>query len=184
TFARQYWLYDCYKQCPMLSAERISRYLRGLHKPISAPDLTEVGDFVVVINTRHIAAKDNSRFWDRLLYTQHTRFPSFRREETMREMHCRDPTLVMKSEIRATMPSKLRERPIALARAFLHPDGLDTVNKNLLNNITGVIEQVLPVPKRLDEYSKQELDEVPRLFELPENHILDRRQLSDRPKDA
>lgn len=42
---------------------------------------------------------------------------------------------------------------------------LQEIPEEILKNITGQIRQVMPVPKRLDEFSAEERDQFPRLFE-------------------
>ena len=43
--------------------------------------------------------------------------------------------------------------------------GLQNVPEDILKNITGQIRQLREVPKRLDEYTQDERDAFPRLFE-------------------
>ncbi|CAH8286598.1 unnamed protein product, partial [Schistosoma turkestanicum] len=90
-FSKEWLVYDAFMQCPMLSAERIAKYLAGKHIRYYDPG-GDFGSHVIVVNSRYIAAKDNSRYWKRFLYTTHTRFPVYRVEETMEEVHRRDPT--------------------------------------------------------------------------------------------
>ena len=42
---------------------------------------------------------------------------------------------------------------------------LQNVPDELLKNVTDVIPQVMPVPKHLDEYTQEEKDNYPRLFD-------------------
>ncbi|KAA0188283.1 putative 50s ribosomal protein L13 [Fasciolopsis buskii] len=39
------------------------------------------------------------------------------------------------------------------------------VPKELIKNVSGVIRQVMPVPRRLDDYTEAELAEFPKLFD-------------------
>ncbi|OON23149.1 hypothetical protein X801_00938 [Opisthorchis viverrini] len=92
------------------------------------------------------------------------RFGAFRKDETMEELHIRDPTEVLRREVRVhlnTPASKL----YALARLHLYPDGVETIPEDIFGNISGVIRRVMPVPKRLDQYSQEELQEFPKLFD-------------------
>ncbi|CAH8531223.1 unnamed protein product [Schistosoma guineensis] len=166
-FAREWLIYDSFMQCPMLSAERIAKYLTGKNIRYYDPS-ADFGSHVVVINSRHIAAKDNSRYWKRFLYTTHTRFPVNRVEETMEEVHRRDPTEVIRLEIKAVLRNN-ESRKYQLSRLHIYPDNIETIPKDIIANISGVIPQVMKVPKRLDEYSAEELNEFPKLFDWPED---------------
>ncbi|KER24263.1 hypothetical protein T265_08055 [Opisthorchis viverrini] len=166
-FTRQWLIYDAYMQCPMMSGEKIAKYLLGKHIRYYDPN-SDFGAHVVVCNTRHVAVKDNSYYWKRFLYPTYTRFGAFRKDETMEELHIRDPTEVLRREVRVhlnTPASKL----YALARLHLYPDGVETIPEDIFGNISGVIRRVMPVPKRLDQYSQEELQEFPKLFDWPQD---------------
>ncbi|CAH8848667.1 unnamed protein product [Trichobilharzia szidati] len=167
-FAKEWLLYDAYMQCPMLSGERIAKYLKGKHIRYYDP-YNDFGSHVVVFNSRHIAAKDNSRYWKRFLYPIHTRFPRHRIEETMEEVHRRDPTEVIRLETKANLENR-ESRKYQLERLHIYPDGIETVPKDIIANVSGVIPQVMKVPKSLNEYSPEELDEFPKLFDWPEDY--------------
>lgn len=62
------YLYDAKWQNPFHSAKKITRVLEGKHKPIFHP-LTDCGDHVVVINSRHIALL--GREWQFRVYFHH-----------------------------------------------------------------------------------------------------------------
>ncbi|VDM35626.1 unnamed protein product [Hydatigera taeniaeformis] len=167
-FAHRWFLYDAYMQCPMLSGELLASYLTGSRKRIYDPR-GDCGDSVIVFNSRYIAAKDNSLYWRRFLYTHHTRFGPYRVEETMEEMHARDPTEVLRREVRSHLKN-CTSRPDWLARLHIFADGIETLPKDLINNVSGVIRQVLPVPRRLEAYSPEEIEAYPKLFDWPENY--------------
>ncbi|KAF8563210.1 hypothetical protein P879_10139 [Paragonimus westermani] len=169
-FAKPWYVYDAYMQCPMLSGEKIARYLMGKHVRYYDPQ-SDFGCHVVVCNTRHIAVKDNSMYWKRFLYPSYTRFGVFRRDETMEELHMRDPTEVIRREIRVNLPY-CRSRLYWLARLHLYPDGIETVPDEIVGNLSGVLKRVMPVPKRLDEYSQEELDDFPKLFDWPQDYCV------------
>ncbi|VDP88099.1 unnamed protein product [Echinostoma caproni] len=77
----------------------------------------------------------------------------------------------MLREVRVNLP-QCAARKYWLSRLHLYADGVETVPKELLDNLSGVIRQVMPVPKRLDEYTQAELDEFPKLFDWPEGFHL------------
>ena len=42
---------------------------------------------------------------------------------------------------------------------------MQDIPEDILKNITGQIRQIMPVPRRLDEFSPEERAQFPRLFE-------------------
>ncbi|VDL60271.1 unnamed protein product [Hymenolepis diminuta] len=178
TFAHRWFLYDAYMQCPMLSGELLASYLTGARKRIYDPR-HDHGDSIIVFNSRHIAAKDNSMYWRRFLYTHHTRFGPYRVEETMEEMHARDPTEVLRREVRSHLKN-CSSRHDWLSRLHIYADGIESVPEDLMRNVSGVIRQVMPVPKRLDEYTTEEIEAFPKLFDWPEDYAV--RPLSEYTK--
>lgn len=42
---------------------------------------------------------------------------------------------------------------------------IQTLPKDLIKNVSGVIRQVLPVPRRLEAYSVEEIRAYPKLFD-------------------
>lgn len=60
------------------------------------------------------------------------------------------------------MPRKFYKNVVA-HRLLVFPD--DKVPENIMKNIMDQIAPQTPPPRRLDEYSKEEIDQVPRLFE-------------------
>ncbi|KAL5110827.1 39S ribosomal protein L13 mitochondrial [Taenia crassiceps] len=89
----------------------------------------------------------------------------------MEEMHARDPTEVLRREVR----SHLRNwtgRPDWLARLHIFADGVETIPKDLIKNVSGVIRQVLPTPRRLDAYSVEEIKTYPKLFDWPQDYAV------------
>ncbi|KAL7886435.1 hypothetical protein AOLI_G00041560 [Acnodon oligacanthus] len=69
TFARSWYLIDARMQPPGKIASMCSVRLQGKHKPIYHA-LSDVGDHVVVMNTRHIAFSGNK--WEQKVYSSHT----------------------------------------------------------------------------------------------------------------
>ena len=72
-FARNWHVYDAKWQNPFQSARVITKVLEGKNKPIYHP-LTDCGDHVVVINSKHIALL--GREWQHRVYYHHTGYPS------------------------------------------------------------------------------------------------------------
>lgn len=80
-----------------------------------------------------------------------------------------------------------------MAQLHVYADGLDTVPEEIVNSmlasyystffisetgtftitgISGQITPVRPVPKRLDEFTKEELENFPKLFDFPEQYVI------------
>lgn len=91
----------------------------------------------------------------------------------MEEVHRADPTRVMMLEVRRHIRGTLL-RPNMLQRLHLFADA--DVPKALMQNVHDQIEQVQPVPKSLAEHSRAELDAFPKLFDFPEDYVLERSQ--------
>ena len=43
---------------------------------------------------------------------------------------------------------------------------------SLLVGISGQVEPVRPVPKRLEEFSKEELENFPKFWDFPEEYVI------------
>jgi len=166
TFARLWWLYDAKWQSPFQSAKVIVKYLEGRHKPIYHP-LSDVGDHVVVINTREIAMEGD--LWRTFKHCHHTGYPGGFTATRAYKVHDADPTMVLYKAVYSRMKGTLLRRP-RMAKLHLFPD--ENIPQDILDNVTGQIAQVMPVPKRLDEYSKEERENFPRLFDWPEDFAI------------
>ncbi|KAH9523630.1 54S ribosomal protein L13 [Bulinus truncatus] len=163
TMARTWWIYDANHQCPFRSAYRIAPYLQGLNKPVYHRD-SDVGDHVVVFNTQHIAMRGD--FWRTFKHFHHTRYAGgFSRASAWR-IHEMDPTRILERCIYNHFP-KLESRKMLMKRLHLFPE--EDVPEDILENITGQIRQIQVVPKKLSDYTQEEIDNFPRLFEFPEN---------------
>lgn len=163
-FSRIWHLYDAKWQNPFESADLIAKYLSGKHKPIFHT-LSDCGDHVVVINTAEVAMPDLE--WKYRMYlhnTMHGARPEF---TAAWELQNKDPTKVMwKACYRACGSTLLKHT--RMERLHLFPD--DKIPKDIAENICSQIRQLRPVPKRLKEYTQEELDNFPKLFEWPEDY--------------
>jgi len=54
----------------------------------------------------------------------------------------------------------------------LHTDGFEGVPEELTANLSGQIEPVRPVPKSLDEYSSEEIENFPKLWDYPDEYAI------------
>ncbi|XP_058524502.1 large ribosomal subunit protein uL13m isoform X2 [Ochotona princeps] len=135
TFARMWYLLDGKMQPPGKLAALASMKLQGLHKPIYH-QLSDCGDHVVIMNTRHIAFSGNK--WEQKVYSSHTGYPGGFRQVTAAELHQRDPV--------ANIP------------------------EDILKNLVEELPQPRKVPKRLDEYTQEEIEAFPRVWSPPEDY--------------
>uniref|UniRef100_A0A8C7Y8V7 Large ribosomal subunit protein uL13m n=1 Tax=Oryzias sinensis TaxID=183150 RepID=A0A8C7Y8V7_9TELE len=94
TFARSWFLIDARMQPPGKIASMCSVRLQGKHKPIYHA-LSDCGDHVVVINSRHIAFSGNK--WEQKVYSSHTGYPGGFKQVTAAQLHHKDPKAVRPS---------------------------------------------------------------------------------------
>ncbi|KAG8441656.1 hypothetical protein GDO86_010731 [Hymenochirus boettgeri] len=91
TFARMWYFIDAKMQPPGKIASLCAIHLKGKHKPMYH-DISDCGDHVVVVNTRHIAFSGNK--WEQKVYSSHTGYPGGFRQVTAANLHKRDQTAV------------------------------------------------------------------------------------------
>ncbi|XP_028356004.1 large ribosomal subunit protein uL13m isoform X2 [Physeter macrocephalus] len=137
TFARVWYLLDGKMQPPGKLAALASVKLQGLHKPVYH-QLSDCGDHVVIMNTRHIAFSGNK--WEQKVYSSHTGYPGGFRQVTAAQLHQKDPV--------ADIP------------------------EDILKNLVEELPQPRKVPKRLDEYTQEEIEAFPRVWSPPEDYRL------------
>ncbi|ELU04557.1 hypothetical protein CAPTEDRAFT_159961 [Capitella teleta] len=167
TFARTWWIYDAKWQCPRQSAPVLIKYLQGKHKPIYHPN-SDIGDHVVVINTKHIAME--GEYWRTWKFSHHTGYPGGFSQTRAYDAHDADPTMVMKKFVYSSMKGTLFRR-LCMQRLHLFPE--EELPEDILRNVSSQIQQVMPVPKRLDEFSAEERKAFPQLFEWPKDYIME-----------
>lgn len=163
-FSRLWHLYDAKWQNPFDSAELIANYLSGKHKPIFHT-LSDCGDHVVVINTADIAMPGLE--WKYRMY-QHMDMRGAKPDFTAAwELQNKDPTKILWKAVYKLSGNTLF-RQTKMERLHLFAD--DKIPQDIYENICSQIRQLRPVPKRLGEYSEEELKNFPKLFEWPENY--------------
>lgn len=163
-FSRIWHLYDAKWQNPFDSADLIAKYLAGKNKPIFHT-LSDCGDHVVVINTAEIAMPDME--WKYRMY-QHMYMRGAKPEFTPAwELQNKDPTKVMYKAVYKACRKSLYRLP-RMERLHLFAD--DQIPKEIAENISSQIRQLRPVPKRLKDFTQEQLDNFPKLFEWPENY--------------
>ncbi|KAK3766888.1 hypothetical protein RRG08_040411 [Elysia crispata] len=165
--ARTWWIYDANQQCPFRSAYRLTTYLQGLHKPVYHRH-GDVGDHVVVFNTRHIAMR--GEFWRTYKHFHHTRFAGGFSRASAYRVHEEDPTRILERACHNRL-SGLDNKRTLMKRLHLFPD--EEIPEEILENVTGQIQQVQAIPKKLEDYSQREIDSFPRLFKMPEDYDIE-----------
>ncbi|XP_057371734.1 large ribosomal subunit protein uL13m-like [Daphnia carinata] len=166
TFSRMWYLYDAQWQDPFLSAKVLSPYLTGQNKPIYHP-LNDCGDHVVVINSREIALRGDE--WKKRVYFHHTGYPRGASWTLAWELHQKDPKMIMRKAVYKAIASNLVRRT-CIERLHIYPGS--EIPEEIKSNLSGQIRPIMPVPKRLQEYSKEEIDNYPKVFEFPNDYVL------------
>ena len=170
TFARTWHIYDARWQNPFHSAKKITKVLEGKNKPIYHP-YNDAGDHVVVTNSRHVALL--GREWQLRVYFHHTGYPKAYgggpKWIPAWQLHARDPTLVMWKACYNNLYGGLERRNI-MARLHVFPD--EDVPDEIMRNVTNQIRQVKRVPKKLEEFSSQDLELYPKLWDYPEQYVI------------
>ena len=82
------------------------------------------------------------------------------------------------------------DRKNKMAQLHIYPEGIETVPEEIyksmiaimyiwsLNSfqytlgISGQVEPVRPIPKRLDEFTKEELEKFPKFWDYPEEYVV------------
>ncbi|KAM9626352.1 large ribosomal subunit protein uL13m isoform 2-T2 [Trichechus inunguis] len=158
TFARVWYLLDGKMQPPGKLAAMASIKLQGLHKPMYH-QLSDCGDHVVIMNTRHIAFSGNK--WEQKVYSSHTGYPGGFRQVTAAQLHQKDPVAIVKLAIYGMLPKNLHRRTM-MQRLHLFPD--EDIPEDILKNLVEELPQPRKVPRRLDEYTQEEIEAFPRVW--------------------
>ncbi|XP_070148621.1 large ribosomal subunit protein uL13m isoform X4 [Ovis canadensis] len=166
TFARVWYLLDGKMQPPGKLAALASVRLQGLHKPVYH-QLSDCGDHVVIMNTRHIAFSGNK--WEQKVYSSHTGYPGGFKQVTAAQLHRKDPVAIVKLAIYGMLPKNLHRRTL-MKRLHLFPD--EDIPEDILKNLTEELPQPRKVPRRLDEYTQEEIEAFPRVWSPPEDYRL------------
>jgi len=166
TFARVWHIYDCKWQNPFRSAEKIQQYLVGRNKPIFHPS-SDCGDHVVAINTKHIAM--HCIEWEKRVYFHHTGFPGGASWTTAVELHFLNPMLIMQKAVYREIGKVIHRRTLMM-RLHLYPD--EDIPPEIMQNVTSQIRQLRPVPRKLEDYSEEEIQKYPKVFDYPDSYVL------------
>nr|ACO51675.1 39S ribosomal protein L13, mitochondrial [Aquarana catesbeiana] len=158
TFSRIWHVIDARMQPPGKIASLCSTHLQGIHKPVYHA-LSDCGDHVVVKNTRHIAFSGNKR--EQKVYSSHTGYPGGFKQVTAARLHRKDPTAIIKLAVYGMLPKNLHRRTLML-RLHLFPE--EDIPEDILRNLVGEIKQPRAIPRRLDEYTEEEIEAYPKLW--------------------
>jgi large subunit ribosomal protein L13 len=137
----------------------ISKLLQGKNKPIYHPAV-DMGDHVVVTNTRHLAFSGNK--WNQKLYRHHTGYPGGLKEVLAKELHAKSPNKVLYKAVQGMLP-KNNLRKYRMRRLHLFPDE----DFPYQANITHKLSEVAPVGRKMADYSAEEVAKFPKLFNIP-----------------
>lgn len=75
----------------------------------------------------------------------------------------------MEKSVYRAMPKNLQRRH-TMQRLHIFPD--DKVPEEMLKNVSNQIQQLRPVPVRLDHVPQEERDSFPQIISYPEQYIL------------
>lgn len=156
THARLWYLVDARDQVCGRLAGYIGQILQGKTKPIYHHAI-DIGDYIVVVNTKDIVLSGSK--WNNKLYRHHTGFPGGLKEIRARDLHERDSTRVLWRAVYGMLP-KNNLRPTWMKRLFLFEDE----NHPYTENIFSKLEASASIPKRLHEYSSEEVANYPKIL--------------------
>ena len=99
---REWLLIDAKDKTLGRLASRIALILQGKHKPVYTPFVLS-GDYVVVINARHIRLSGNKA--EKKTYAKYTGFPSGRKVITFKDLFAKDPTRILYLAVKGMLPN-------------------------------------------------------------------------------
>lgn len=109
------------------------------------------------------------------MYYHHTRFaPRGRRWAGAYELHINDPTLVLYKacyKVCGAAP-KAELRRLFMNKLHLYPEGIETVPKEIRENIVDQIRGVNPVYHKLSDFSQEEIDKFPKIADYPDEYVI------------
>ena len=113
---KKWWLVDATDKKVGRIATQIANILRGKNKPTFTPN-TDVGDFVIVINTDKIQFSGNK--WDEKKYYTRSRYFGSLKETSALEMREKDSTHIVQEAVFGMLPqNKLSEQIITKLKTY------------------------------------------------------------------
>ena len=61
---------------------------------------------------------------------------------------------------------------MTMAQLHVYADGFDTVPEEIANSISNQIAPPKSVPRGLDDYSKEEIDNFPKFWDYPKDYVV------------
>ncbi|CAI8009147.1 39S ribosomal protein L13, mitochondrial [Geodia barretti] len=153
THTRLWYLIDARHQVVGRLASMVALLLQGKNKPIYHPSV-DTGDHVVVINTGHAVLTGSK--WDKKLYRHHTGYPGGLKEIVAKQLHQKNPTMILRRAINGMLPKNL-QRKHRMRRLHLYPDSAHSHALNITHQLPGPC----PVFKTLSDYSSEEITSFP-----------------------
>lgn len=99
--ARNWWVIDAEGQTLGRLATQVATVLRGKNKPQYTPHV-DCGDFVVIINAEKVAVTGNKE--EQKLYRHHSGYPGGFKQETLRSLRDRRPTVIIEKAVKGMLP--------------------------------------------------------------------------------
>ncbi|CAK9304611.1 unnamed protein product [Gordionus sp. m RMFG-2023] len=160
-FSKFWWLYDASHQTPMAIVRRVKPVLEGKHKPLYFKN-SDVGDHVVIYNTKWLAFRGEG--WRERYYYHHTGYPKGMSFTPAWMLHEKDSTEIVRKVIYASMSKNIHRRS-NMTRLHLYPELKDVPSK-IMENIAGQLKQYMPVAKGLQDYSQNEIENFPKIWDM------------------
>ncbi|KAJ2156361.1 54S ribosomal protein L23, mitochondrial [Coemansia sp. RSA 552] len=127
-YARVWHLVDARGQILGRLGGQIAQTLMGKHKPIYDPS-ADCGDYVVVVNARHIAVSGRKR--EQKLYRHHSGYPGGLKEIPFDRLQEKSPEKIIEKAVSGMLP-KNRLRKVRLGRLLVYPDGEHPYTDNII----------------------------------------------------
>ncbi|KAJ2784926.1 54S ribosomal protein L23, mitochondrial [Coemansia javaensis] len=127
-YARVWHLVDARGQVLGRLGTQIAQTLMGKHKPIYDPS-ADCGDYVVVVNARHIAVTGRKR--EQKLYRHHSRYPGGLKEIPFERLQDKDPGKIIEKAVSGMLPKNRLRKP-RLQRLLVFPDAEHPYADNII----------------------------------------------------
>ncbi|XP_010138391.1 PREDICTED: 39S ribosomal protein L13, mitochondrial, partial [Buceros rhinoceros silvestris] len=88
-------------------------------------------------------------------------YPGGFKQVTATQLHLKDPTAIVKLTVYRMLPKNLQRRTL-MQRLHLFPE--DVIPEDIQKNLLQEIPQPRAVPKRLDEYTPEEIAAFPQIW--------------------
>ena len=124
---REYLLVDAKDKTLGRLSSRIAKILQGKNKPYYTPFLL-CGDFVIVINARHIKVTGN-KLKDKI-YDKYSGYPSGRKEISLEKLLARKPEKILYLAVKGMLPkNRLARRMLNSLKIYPDKEHLHTAQK-------------------------------------------------------